>query len=148
VQLGVVMRDRVEHRLRLLRRRRVVEIDERLAADGALENREVGPDARDVEDGRRDERHRLSTSARSRASCANSSVSSAWRSGSIWTRSRIWPANAWMSMSRASANVSPRAQIEDRVFVELSDRRPVRALHVVGKNLELRLRVDRRVVGK
>ena len=52
-------------------------------------------------------------------------------------------------MSRASTNVeAARAQVEDRVLVELADRRAVRALHVVGEDLELRLGVDRRVVGQ
>ena len=41
-----------------------------------------------------------------------------------------------------------RAQVEHRVFVELADRRAVRALHVVGEDLELRLGVDLRVVGE
>ena len=43
---------------------------------------------------------------------------------------------------------SSRPQIEDRVLVELTDRRAVRALHVVGEDLELRLRVDLRIVGE
>ena len=41
-----------------------------------------------------------------------------------------------------------RAQIEHRVLVELPDRRAMRALHVVGEDLELRLRVDLRLVGQ
>ena len=46
--------------------------------------------------------HAASSSARSLASCAYSSASSATRSGSILTRSRMSPAKAWISMSRAS----------------------------------------------
>ena len=41
-----------------------------------------------------------------------------------------------------------RAQVEHRVLVELTDRRPVRALHVVGEDLELRLGVDLRLVAQ
>src|SRR6476619_3217129 len=41
-----------------------------------------------------------------------------------------------------------RAQVEQRVVVELTDRRSMRALHVVGEDLELRLRVDLGVVGQ
>ena len=50
-------------------------------------------------------------------------------------------------MLRASAVAdAARLHVEHRVFVELADRRAVRALHVVRENLELRLRVDLRVV--
>ena len=41
-----------------------------------------------------------------------------------------------------------RLQIKDRVLVELTHRGAVRALHVVGENLELRLRIDLRIVGE
>ena len=52
-------------------------------------------------------------------------------------------------MLRASSSAdAARAQVEHRVLVELADRRAVRALHVVGEDLELRLRVDLRVVGQ
>ena len=43
---------------------------------------------------------------------------------------------------------SPGSQIKDRVVIHLADRRPVGALHVVGINLELRLRVRRRIVAE
>ena len=46
---GVVGVDRVDDRTRLLRRRRRVEVDERMRPDLALEDRKVGADARDVE---------------------------------------------------------------------------------------------------
>ena len=52
-------------------------------------------------------------------------------------------------MSRASCvGEAAGAQVEHRVVVELPDRRAVRALHVVGEDLELRLGVDLRVVGE
>ena len=41
-----------------------------------------------------------------------------------------------------------RAQVEDRFVVELADRGAVRAFHVVGEDLQLRLGVDGRVVGQ
>src|SRR6478672_9894228 len=45
--IGVV--HRLQHRAWLLRRRAVVEIDERLAVDLTIEDREIGADALDVE---------------------------------------------------------------------------------------------------
>ena len=50
VVVAVVVLHGVEHRPRLLGRRRRVEVHERLAVDLALEDREVGFDAADVED--------------------------------------------------------------------------------------------------
>ena len=111
VVAGVVAGDRVDDGARLLRRGGVVEVHEAAPADGPPEDREVGADALHVERRAHAGRHRPpSASARSRASCSKSSASSASRSGSICTRSRTSPANAWISMSRASANVSPRAR--------------------------------------
>ena len=49
VYARVVPRQRVEHGLRLLRRRRVIEIDERLAVDLTAQNREIGANPLDVE---------------------------------------------------------------------------------------------------
>ena len=72
----------------------------------------------------------------------------AQRSGSQ-SPSSTSPAKAWSSMSRASIRrQAARLQIEQRLFVELADRRAVGALHVVGEDLELRVRVDLRVVGQ
>ena len=75
VVLGVVARDRVDDDLRLLRRRRVVEIDERPAARpaGAESGSPPAPARRPALEARAvcgDGRHAASTSARSRASCA------------------------------------------------------------------------------
>src|SRR5205807_559745 len=47
--LGVEADDGVDDGARLLRRRGVVEVDERLAPDPLLQDREVLPDARDIE---------------------------------------------------------------------------------------------------
>ena len=74
VVVGVVVRDRVNHAARLLRRRRIVEIDQRLAVNLPGENREVRPHPRDVQCWKParscgDRRHTASISARSRASC-------------------------------------------------------------------------------
>ena len=112
VDVGVVARQRVEHNLRLLRRRRVVEIDEWMTVHLPAQDREISPDALNIERRPRpacsaiphsgSESHTASISARSLASCAYSSASSARLSGSTWTRSRISPAKAWISMSRAS----------------------------------------------
>ena len=43
---------------------------------------------------------------------------------------------------------APRPQIKDRVLVELTHCRAVRALYVVCEDLELRLRIDLRIVGE
>ena len=43
VLFDVVVHERIEHRLRLLRRRGVVEIDERLAVDALPQDREIPP---------------------------------------------------------------------------------------------------------
>ena len=94
-------------------------------------------------------RHAPSTSARSRASCSNSSASSAARSGSIWTPlEHLAGERVDQHVARLGVGQAAGAQIEDRVVVELADRRAVRALHVVGEDLELRLGVDGRAVGQ
>src|SRR5262249_41080623 len=111
VRLPEVARDGVQHRLRLLRRRCVVEVDERFAVDLPRKDREIGAGRRHTQTGAELRRHPFaSTSARSLASCSNSSTSSAARSGSTATPSSTWPAKAWISMSRASAYVMPRAR--------------------------------------
>ena len=51
---GVIANQPVQHHLRLLRRRGVVEINQRLAMDLRAEDRKVPPDARHVERGRRE----------------------------------------------------------------------------------------------
>ena len=64
-------------------------------------------------------------------------------------RSTISAANAKVSRSRAVASRKPRdSEIEHVLGVELADGRAVRALHVVGEDLELRLGVDVRLVGQ
>ena len=56
-------------------------------------------------------------------------------------------ANAWIRIARACAFAdAARAQVEQLLLGELAHRRAVRALHVVGEDLELRLGVDRRIV--
>ena len=48
VLLGVIARQAVDDQPRLLRGRRIVEIDERLAMDMALQNRKVAANRRDI----------------------------------------------------------------------------------------------------
>ena len=61
-------------------------------------------------------------------------------------RSATSAANACVSsVARLGLADAAGAQVEDRVRVELADRRAVRALHVVGEDLELRLGVDQGV---
>ena len=49
-------------------------------------------------------------------------------------------------VARLGPRQAARLQVEHRLFIQLPHRRAVRALHVVRENLELRVRVDRRVV--
>ena len=103
VLLAVVARQPSMHGLRLLRRRRVVEIDERLAVDALPENREVLADGGDVESRLRavaeaDGRHRrpslmLRPEARARAAVADAPrrLTAPASSGSRFSTS---PANA------------------------------------------------------
>ena len=94
-------------------------------------------------------RHAPSTSARSRASCAKSSASSASRSGSnLHPLENLTGERVDQHVARVGKRQTPGAQVEDRLVVQLADRRAVRALHVVSEDLELRLGVDRRVVGQ
>ncbi len=51
-------------------------------------------------------------------------------------------------MPRLRLAEAPRPQVEDRLVVHLADGGAVRALDVVGEDLELRLGVDLRVVGQ
>ena len=163
VVVAVVARDRVDHRLRLLRRRRVVEIDERLAVDrvgegsgsrrGRAATSNVGAGAATAA--------RAGCSPRARSSCrvhfrqiaaraartarlrAPRAAARSGRRSSTCAGERVDQHVARLGVGQAA-----RAQVEDRVVVELADRRAVRALHVVGEDLELRLGVDRRVVGE
>ena len=45
-----------------------------------------------------------------------------------------------------SLRESARAQVKELLFLNLPDRRAVRALYIVGVNLQLRLGVDARIV--
>ena len=166
VDVGVVLRvearDRVDDRLRLLRGRRVVEIDERLAVHLLLQDREVArarsprrtavarPTSRLVRrrtPGRRS--HTACSIAGAPGSRAASSRSTPRAAGRGRCGRDVVRERADRACLRAASRPMPRARrIEQRVLVELADGRAVRALHVVGEDLELRLRVDLRVVGR
>src|SRR5690242_1801745 len=51
-------------------------------------------------------------------------------------------------LARRSRRDAAALEVEQRRLVEPADRRAVRALHVVGEDLELRLRVDLRLLGE
>ena len=69
------------------------------------------------------------------------------RTGSSGSRFSTSPAKAWISrLPRLAPLQAARPQVEQRLVVELADRGAVRALDVVGEDLELRLGVDLRVV--
>ena len=73
-------------------------------------------------------------------------------------RARSGSSGIWFSTSPANARIeqlprlrlaqTPRAQVEDRVVVHLADGRAVRALDVVGEDLELRVGVDLGILGQ
>ena len=89
----VVLGDGVEHGLRLLGRRRVVEIDERVTVLPLRQQREIGPEAGGVE--HHPSRSRTSRSSRSRiAGCR--------------MRSRISAPNPYVRMPRAASGDNPR----------------------------------------
>src|SRR5262249_20532422 len=50
--------------------------------------------------------------------------------------------------ARAFGADAPRAEIKNRFFIELTDGRAVRAFDIVSVDFQLRLGIDRRVVGK
>ena len=97
VDVGVVVlvvpAIRVDHRLRLLRGVRVVQVDQRLPVHRLREDRELRPDGGGVDGAGRPggRRHHASAAFGSAASRASSSAS---RSGSIVTRSMMSLANA------------------------------------------------------
>ena len=84
-----------------------------------------------------------------RRACARrrpSSRSTSARTAAMGIRSATSAAKAHVrSGARLGGADAPRPQVEERVLVELTDRRAVPALHVVGEDLELRLRVDERL---
>ena len=161
---------RVDHRLRLLRRGGVVEIHQRLAVHVLLQNREVRADLLDVESERRLAASRVRTARAADAHPTSCQLRSPIIVGSAGWRVAAHDASMQCSAYRATAPAScgrctrwrrrssrlraaassdaARAQVEQRLLVELADRRAVRALHVVGVDLQLRLGVDLRVVGE
>src|SRR5207248_3386352 len=90
---AVILDDGIEHRLRFLSRRRVVEVDERVAVLPLREQREVGAQAGDVEHQAR--RSRIKWSSRSRTARCR-------------MRSRISAPKPYMRMLRAASGESPR----------------------------------------
>ena len=117
--LRVIANDPIDHRLRLLRRRRVVEIDERLAADMPVENWKVFTNRMNVESLGNTCDLRSATCDLTHRSTPRSSGS---RSGSCWNierricsrttsalmRSTISLANACTRRPRASSSPTPR----------------------------------------
>src|SRR5438132_6977439 len=120
VFLGVVANDAIDHRLRLLRRRRVVQVDERLApADGSVKDGEVFSNTLNVVS-----RGPWSTVRGPRLDCRHGvslrsgSLPGIWRkmarricsrTGSTFIRSTISLAKAEMRRLRACASPIPRA---------------------------------------
>ena len=139
--------DAVEHGLGLLRRRRVVEINQRLAIDLHGEDREILADAVDVIGAVAHRRmHRQLPRARSQATTCSISAS---RKPACSMPSIASPTKACTSSASASIfGNAARHQIELEVLVERARGGAVAALHVVGKNLELRLVVGLGLVGQ
>ena len=105
---GIVGVDGLDHRPRLGCRGGTVQIDQRLAVYGSLQNRELGTDGINIENGMVSDQ---SVSARCSAAGSRSlrrimacSLSACGR-----TSSSISPANAWISIPRAALVGTPRA---------------------------------------
>ena len=133
----------------------VVEIHERLAVDALGQDRKIGPHLGDVE---RQPRLRaagsgfmapviISASARRARGRSKSVDSSCSRSSGICrSLDHLAGERVEQHVARLDLGQAARTQVEHRLVVQLPDRRAVRALHVVGEDLELRVRVDGRVV--
>ena len=144
----VVARDRLDHGARTLARRRVVQIHQRLAVDGLMQDREVAADRFYVERcsrraGRGDGGTHAETSdgaaKRSSSRCSSAGAQAARvRSSTGWTRRTRGSAARAPRVSRQAA----RAQVKKRGRIELTGRRAVAAFHVVRVDLELGLGVD------
>jgi len=105
VLLGIGLVDAVEHRLRLLRRGRVVEIDQRLAVDLHRQRREVRADAVDVEGS---VGHcRVHAQPRDFIQSMAAFISAS-RIASLPISSTTSPMKAWISSASASGSVMPR----------------------------------------
>ncbi len=103
----VIVPKRLDHRPRLLRRRGIVEIDERLAVHLLMQDRKIGADAFDIE---RRFRHdfRFRDGDRHRFTYLTIRASSSSRSDSILSRLTISLANANVSSFRAASSGMPR----------------------------------------
>src|SRR5438105_42936 len=117
VLFRVVTNEAVDDGLRLLRRGRVVEIDERVAAYRTRENREILTDSRDVvnrgprTEDRGRQAHDLASALRSGnrpGMCSNIARRTCSRIGSTFMRSTISLANAYTRRLRASSSAIPR----------------------------------------
>ena len=153
VLLAVVPREPIDHRLRLLRRRRVVQVDERLAVDATAQNRKVRADGVDIRSSSRGGRN--GSHDRPSHAAAGSALRELPPHALLRARADRLERQAAQHVGGKSVNQQlprvrvaqpARAEIEERLIVELTHGRAVRALDVVGENLELRLRVDLRIL--
>ena len=134
-RVGVL--DAVQHRLRLLRRGRVVEIDERLAVDLHAEDREILADAVDVIGAIGD--RGMHGHARFASQAATCSISVSRRPGVLDAFDRL--ADKGLDHQRLGllGGNAARLEVEQQVLVERAGGRAVAALHVVGEDFELGL---------
>ncbi len=159
----VVVGRGVDDRLRLLGRVRIVQVHERVPVHLLVQDREIGADAVHVECLRLFRCHTHvghpsvteseqavetpPTYAAPLGMSASNVFSSRSRSGANFTLGHgVAGEAADEERTRVSETEPAGAQVEQHVGIELAHRRPVRALHVVGEDLELRLRVDLRLV--
>ena len=103
---GVGLLQPIEHRLRLLRRGGVVEIDQRLAIDLHRQDRKILADAGDVVGAVADRRMHGHPRASSHVGAASISAS---RRPSCSIASTASPTKAWISSASASFSGMPRA---------------------------------------
>ena len=146
VLLGIGLLDAVEHLLRLLRRGRVVEIDQRLAIDLHRQRGKIRADFGDVVGAVADRRMHGQPRVPSHFSAANISAS---RMASLEISSITSPMKACTSKRFGFLLVdAARHQIEFQRLVGRRNRGAVAADHVVGKDFQFRLVVGFRFVRK
>ena len=135
VRVGVL--DAIEHRLRLLRRGRVVEIDERLAIDLHAEDREILADAGDVIGAVGD--CGMHGHARLASQAATCSIKRVAQARVLDALDRL--ADKGLDHQRLGllGRDAARLEIEQQVLVERAGGGAMAALDVVGKDFELGL---------
>ncbi len=150
VGMGLVVFHRAQNRQRTLRGGGAVEVDERLAVDGAGEDREVTSHALRIVRRQRlcklyvGGHHRSSLRVSSRSWPATCSSICRRSAGTVDLRDHVLEERPLEQALRRVACQAARQQIEQHVLIELAGRSAVAAAHLIGVDLQLRPQVDLR----